>query len=161
MLIAIDPGKNGGIAWREYNEDLEHLVMRVVKMPLTATELVHFLNDLRGDGPPLTVVVEKAGFLTSRVAPRTILPLARMCGWVEGVVKAQKHEYIEVPVKTWRGAFPELPAHSDSGRQQALRKAEIKRRMEGRFPAIRVTNWNAEALALWVWAEDNGMVMED
>jgi hypothetical protein len=102
--IAIDPGKNGAIVYRDKN--LPESKIKIHTMPLIKKELdYHALNkiitSLAGDNSDVVLVIEKVGviFGTSKT---TAFSMGHQSGAIEMCAVANRYKYVLVPPKTWQ-----------------------------------------------------------
>lgn len=102
--IAIDPGKNGAIVYRD--TELPKSEIKIHTMPLIKKQLdYHTLNKiittLAGDNSDVVLVIEKVGviFGTSKT---TAFSMGHQSGALEMCAVANGYKYVLVPPKTWQ-----------------------------------------------------------
>jgi len=133
MIIAIDPGKTGALAWYdgEYHDE---------NMP-TLHGLVSRLRELDPD----MVVVEKVGFHVAGNNASASAKFARHVGEIRGVLAAMGIPFEEVRPQQWQkelcGSLPK-----DKGE----RKKAIQAFVESRIGAT-ITQRNADAMGILLW----------
>ena len=148
MLIAIDPGKNGGIAYAGKSG-----IIRAVKMPDTDGDILALLTTINSlhniepnrDGdprPPLRCHIEKVGgFIKGNKTPGSAMfNFGHGRGVIVGIMLTLGWSFIEVPPIRWQKW---LGIGTIGGDKNKL-KAEAQRR----FPNQKVTLCNADALLM-------------
>ncbi len=141
MIIAIDPGMSGGIAWQD-----DEGIVNCCPMPDTAGDIIGQLHTLKVMGRSPTVYLEKTGgYVPGNSAPAAC-KFARHCGCIEGAVMALAIPLIEVAPTVWMKSLGALPA------DKAARKTAIKSLMQARYPHLRITLSTADALGILTWA---------
>lgn len=143
LIIAIDPGATGGLAL--YNT-LKSETPVVTKMPGTPLDIFEFLQGARTMNRDAVAVVEKintAAFGFS--APSTIAKLNRHIGHLEMALLALNMPIIEVTPQKWMKHLGKLP------KDKGARKSAIKDQMQRRYPLVKLTLWNADALGILTW----------
>jgi len=141
-IIAIDPGKSGGIAIHYEGEPRAH------KMPDTLkaiAELVNFTPDL-----PTVAYVEHVPAFVPSARPKNMFRLGENFGAIQGVLAACGVRTILVRPAKWQACFAlgrRSQCASDSEWKNKL-KAEAQRR----FPKLNVTLAIADALLLLDYA---------
>ena len=142
MVIAIDPGANGAIAY--CSDDGTVLVEPMPKIPTEQEALLRHLKDHKL-GP---VIMEKTGnYMPGNSGPASV-KFARHCGILEGIIIALKLPLIEVAPSKWMKAMGAI------SKEKAQRKRDIKELMQKRFPHLKVTLKNADALGILVWYQE-------
>lgn len=141
MIIAIDPGANGGIAC--YDGDT-----RVYKMPDTETDIVDLLDDLIGEYPNVTVYIEKVGGFTGQGQPGSrMFTFGRGVGVIIGALIAYRCKIIEVPPTKWQ-----KPYGTSKGMTKTEWKNKLKDHAQKLFPHLKVTLSTADALLILNYA---------
>ena len=139
VLIAIDPGINGGIAWRE---DDGRVFCQ--KMPDTTAELCTELENLQAMYRSDTFcMVEKTGtYMPGNSGPAAV-KFARHCGAIDGVLAglAIAHDHI-APSKWMRQFLGAVP------KDKKQRKNTIKAKAGRLYPHLKVTLATADALGI-------------
>ena len=137
--IAIDPGKSGGLAWRDAAG-----CTHASPMPDGMTAQVDFLRDLPGRLPVSRAVIEKVGPMPHD-GKASLAKFARHCGHLEAALYLLGIPTIQVAPGVWQRALGALPA------DKCDRKRVIRETMQRRFPGLRVTLKTADALAILEW----------
>ena len=142
-IIAIDPGKSGGIAYR----DIEGIV-RAVKMPDGMTAQADALCGLRVEvGPHTEAAMEKVGFHVQGNSAGSSAKFARHCGHLEAMLYCQGTPCKQVAPGVWMRSIGTMP------KDKCARKRAIKEEMQRRHPHLKVTLATADALGILGWAE--------
>lgn len=139
-LIAIDPGINGGIAWRDAEG-----VVHAEPMPGGMTAQVDFLRSLAATLPGVEAVMEKVGTYVPGNAVGAACTFARHCGHLEATLYAVGIPFTEVAPGVWMKKLGTLP------KDKRERKAAIRELMARRYPHLEVSLKTADAIAL-MWA---------
>ena len=147
IIIAIDPGANGGIAFSPYDGET-----RVYKMPDTETDIVDLLNDLiepyREDGFTITVYIEKVGGFTGQGQPGSrMFTFGRGVGVLIGALIAYRCKIIEVPPTKWQ-----KPYGTSKGMTKTQWKNKLKDHAQKLYPQLKVTLSTADALLILNYA---------
>jgi hypothetical protein len=161
-LVAIDPGRSGGIAWLDWLGDIHAEPMPAAQIPK--------LNKIRAviaEQLPSLVIVEDVGYHRHGNSAQSSAALARDVGGIEATVRAMGCEIYWLPPKVWAKAppfdllpkFQRLPACTEDKLKQKAkrdhdrrRKNLIKRMMAEHHPACRMTLATADAVAMIHWA---------
>lgn len=140
-IVAIDPGVHGAIVRYAGGE------CQVIKMPQTKKDI---FNELR-------YVCEVEGIqecyfesVQPHVSGNNAVSSAKFAnhiGGLEMALTALDIPIIRVTPKKWQRRF-NLPA------DKSERKRRVRELMQERWPTIKVTLWNADALAILTWALD-------
>lgn len=146
MLIAIDTGANGGVAYmdRDGNIHADH-------MPEGMTSIIDYLRSLailaaQDHDHTTTVFIENVGGYMPKNSATAAVKFARHCGHVEAACYCLALPVIKVAPQTWMKATGTLP------RDKGDRKRAIKELMQRRYPHLRVTLATADALAILTYA---------
>lgn len=138
-LIAIDPGKNGGIAYTTEFGDVA-----VEKMPATPRDI--WLRFCRFYDEGFRALLENTRAYVPGTSGATAAKLARHCGHLDICLTGNNIPVEEVAPRTWQTAVcGKLP------KEQRDKKNAIKARMQALYPHISVTLWNADALGIYTY----------
>lgn len=143
LLIAIDPGANGGIAFSDGDST------KAIKMPETPKDILNGLDAISINYADVRCVIEKVGFHVQGNSASSSCKFARHCGHVEMALIALGIPFSDVTPQKWMKWLGALPS------DKTARKNAIKDKMQRLHPDIRVTLWNSDALALLEWAKKN------
>ena len=140
IVIAIDPGAIGGIAWSEDGK------VSAVPMPAGMSEQVEFLRKL-GAGVPgenLWVFIEDTGTYRPGNSGPAACTFARHCGHLECMLYCLVMPAVKVRPQLWMKSIGTMP------KDKTERKNKIKEFVARAYPHLRVTLKTADALAiLW------------
>jgi len=145
MKLAIDCGKNGGLAWTDENG-----TVFVAKMPDTIGSLVDKLRSLRMICDE--VYVEKiGGFVAGSPIPgSSAFKMGENFGAVQSAANALCYRVVLVLAQKWQKPLS-LGTRSSAG-GYAEWKRKLKAEAQRRFPSVEVTLWNADALLILDYA---------
>lgn len=138
--IAIDPGQSGAIVSMTVDG------LRVEKMPETPTDLLDLLEDMTLQDEKLDdlhAVIENVGGYRPGNSGPAACKFARHCGHLDMALIAAEIPHERVAPSVWmKGVLKTVPS------EKAARKAAIKAEMQRRYPKVKVTLWNADALGM-------------
>lgn len=148
MILGIDPGKSGGLAWTFLGET------KAEKMPSTPKDIYDFLYNLvyKADGyEEVVCYIEKVGTYVKGNSGPAAATFARHVGNFEMALLALniKHHWI-LPSK-WMQYFigkQKYPQSMTAYQRKAKRKNLIKAKAQGLYPEIKVTLNIADALGI-------------
>lgn len=144
-VVAIDPGKSGGIAWHDGTK------MDCCPMPQTPADVVALLQKLRLTCDTL-VIEELPRFVPmggGKGIPGSMAAVMfENFGIIIGASLAMKYKLVRIHPKVWQKTIGFGP-----GNKNANGKAEWKNRLKGRaselFPGVNVTLKTSDALLIW------------
>jgi len=139
-MIAIDPGATGAIVW----DDRENGGLRVEKMPETQKDVADMLLEARHDGNMVCYIEKTGGYMPGNSGPAAV-KFAKLCERAEMAAVCAGVSLDRVPPQKWMKSLGALP------KEKKDRKNAIKAAMQLRFPNIKVTLWNADALAIYCY----------
>lgn len=143
MILAVDPGLSGGLAWTESG------TISLAAMPDTEADVVNTLRRLA----PARVVVEDIPWMVGgpRVNPASLSKLHRNCGVIHGALLALRVPTVTVRPSVWQARF------GIAEKKYALRKRRLKAEAQRRYPALaeQITLDTADALLILDWALDH------
>lgn len=147
LLIAIDPGANGGIAVVS-TTDNRPVVMKMPDTPKDIYDLFFGLNTVHGF-PRLEIhaIVEKVGMHRQGNNASASCKFARHCGHIEMALIALGIPFEEVGAAQWMKVCGTLPTGS-TPKDKTKRKNAIKDFVQRRYPSIKCTLWAADALGI-------------
>jgi hypothetical protein len=147
MIIGIDPGANGGIAWGSSNQKA-----CAVKMPATNGDILALL---RGYYQPGSVVYleDLVKYAGTDMKGATMSVYARNFGFIEGAVMALGLRLVIVPPKKWQGIYG---FGSSRNLTKTVWKNKLKAEAQRRNPHLKVTLATADALLILEWGGTNG-----
>lgn len=144
MIIAVDPGKSGGIAWRLRRGDY----VESEKMPATERGLIDLLGGLitsRDDPTKVTVYIEKVGgFIKGRGAPGSAM---FNFGWWSGgpvwIAQCYQAKVVMVTPQKWQKTL----SLGKSGHDPKW-KNKLKAHAERLYPGHKITLKTSDALLI-------------
>jgi hypothetical protein len=138
-LIAIDPGKSGGIAWRmAYGT-------RAVPMPATETDISGKLKEIYYHLDKPTVVIEEVGGYIGRPQPGSAMfTFGRNFGFILGVLTCLGARIVLVRPQKWQGFLSLGKSEGDRTKW----KNKLKAKAQNLYPNIQVTLATADALLI-------------
>jgi len=138
-LIAIDPGKSGGIAWKmAYGA-------RAISMPQTEPDIAAKLKEIYYHLDQPTVIVEEVCGYIGRPQPGSAMfTFGRNFGFILGVLTTVGARVVLVRPQKWQGYLSLGKSEGDKTKW----KNKLKQRAQNLFPSINVTLATADALLL-------------
>lgn len=149
MILAIDQGANGGLAWMDKIDN----AARCEKMAEGMTGYIDQIKKICLEDKIKTAYIEKVGFHIQGNAASASCKFARHCGHIEATLYMLGVSVVDVNPKTWQKHLGTLPE------DKAERKRAIKELMARRYPWLDVTLKTADALGILTYAIEvkNGM----
>lgn len=147
LIIAIDPGASGGMAASH-----DGSAPLVFKMPDTPRDIYDLLWSVQHTGCCIPekmacrAVMEKVGMHRQGNNASASCKFARHCGHIEMALLALGMPFEEPTPQKWMKTLGAMP------KDKKDRKNHIKDLMQRRYPGIKVTLWNADALGILTWA---------
>lgn len=144
-ILAIDPGKQGGIVWRAIDGQLIS-----TKMPDTEGDILDILQNafpLLAD----TVVIEQVGGFIGKGQPGSAMfNFGRNYGFLIGVAMAIGYRVELVTPKKWQKPYG-LGTVAQAGGSTAW-KNKLKGLAQRLYPQNKITNSTADAFLIYDWA---------
>lgn len=146
LTIAIDPGASGGIA-----AQCQDGRVFATKMPDTPKDIYDLLAGINHSAYShhVCAIVERVGFHVKGNSAMASCKFARHCGHIEMALISCGISFEEVTPQKWMKYIGVMP------KEKAARKNHIKDLMQRRYPEIKVTLWNADALGILTWKLEN------
>jgi len=141
MILAIDPGQSGGIAWMD-----DDGIVNCADMPPTPGDIIDHLRMLKAADHQVTAYLEKTGGYVPGNSGPAACKFARGCGLLEGAIMALSIPLIEVAPAVWMKSLGALP------KDKRERKNAIKGLMQARYLHLKITLSTADALGLLTYA---------
>ena len=138
-LIAIDPGKNGGIA--VYSVDKDKL-LDVVKMPDTPQDLLSFLSKYQVNSK---CYLEKVGGIPGQGGASSMFNFGKGFGHLEMALLCRRIPTMEVTPQKWQKA---LQLGTKGNKSNTEWKNKLKARAQQLFPNVPMTLAVADALLI-------------
>ena len=143
MIIAIDPGASGGIAWQG-----QGMLPAVMPMPETDGDLVAELTSIYNSGLCRTCYIEDLVKYTGRNMPSSAMAVyARNFGFIEGSLASLGCRVVRVKPQVWHKV---LGLGNSRGGSKAEWKNKLKGEAQRLFPHLRkqITLKTADALLI-------------
>lgn len=143
MIIAVDPGATGGIAWTDADG-----IVRAEPMPDGMTEQVDFFSALQREiTHGCTTYMEKVGGYVPGNSGPAAATFARHCGHLEAMLYCLGYSVVGVVPSKWMRPL-------NCPKDKAERKRHIKESMARLYPHLHVTLKTADALGILTWARE-------
>lgn len=157
ILVGIDPGLHGGIAWRlqplgiiEYYSFAE----------LRDLELANLIRRINKTGEEAFVYMEKLGAMPAKFRGSSVSwTLAEHVGKLKMALAVHDIPYEEVPPQKWQkgmGCFYGRKKNSKAGKAKKLTYAQRKKKLMAKaqalFPKVHVSPETADALLIYEYA---------
>lgn len=143
-ILAIDPGKTGGIAWKSFLDDER---VNAYKMPVTPKEIHDAIRDYwPGDVMRIHAYIENV-HARPKNGSMANFKLGNNFGHLEMALIAAGISFERVSSVKWMRGLG-VPAKLE----HTVRKNWIKGRMQERYPGLKVTLATADALGILTWA---------
>ncbi len=140
VIIGIDPGANGGLAWL----DEEGILLRCEKMPPTMADIfAHLLPEPQYKN--VVCYLEDVGTGMPGQSSKATATFARHNGHLEMALYAHGIPTVKVTPAKWQKA---LGLSGKKGESKASHKNRIKAKMQQLYPIQKVTLAVADALAI-------------
>lgn len=144
MVLTIDPGASGGLAWID-QEGVTHCD----PMPSGMSAQADWLRALLATHPGIVAVMEKVGTYVPGNSGPAAATFARHCGHLEAILYTLGIPASSVAPSVWQKVLGVLP------KEKPERKRAIREQISRRYPALSVTLRTADALGILTWALDN------
>lgn len=159
MIIAIDPGLSGGIAWSDHNVRGD-----AVKMPDTPKGILNYLQYLKNiyeENPSADGCIcylEKVGPMPKQ-GVTSVWTFGEHYGTLQAILLCLEIPKKDVTPAVWQKAIgatrPSVPKDATPSQKEAAKregKHKIKSIVEARFPTLQVTLKTADALGILIYA---------
>lgn len=149
MIIAIDPGKNGGLVLRSHNE-----IISVDAMPSTCMDLTELLEHYKAlsiqNNESLTAYIEVVHAMPGQ-GTVSMFTFGQGFGHLEQALADFRIRTVKVQPNAWQTAL----SLSSKGKSKREHKNILKQKAQELFPNIKVTLANADALLISEYATLN------
>ena len=146
LLVAIDPGVNGGIVTLRQHAEAESPTIECHKMPGTEFGVCKLMADISTQAREVVVYMEQPPLFTGNKIPgSSVGKMMWNAGILYGACVAMGMEVHRVTPTTWQKAHP---VGTKGDLSTTAWKNKLKARAGELFPDIDVTLWNADALLL-------------
>jgi len=150
LIIAVDPGASGGIAWAN-----AHAPAFALPMPPSVADVIGLLRDLtRGDLQAELWLEDIPKFVGKAIPASSAAVLFRNFGYIEGAATALGLRVIMVRPHDWQKHF-RLGTKKDCSSTTEW-KNKLKSEAVRRFPNLNVTLKTADALLILDFAKNSG-----
>lgn len=147
LTLGIDPGKGGGIAWRINDET------HAAPMPKTEGDIRDLLHGLMLVTTDIDAALEEVPrYIPGQATGSSIAKLHENFGFLKGFLIARSVRMRTVIPQTWQ---KRLGVGTKSGKTTSIWKNILKNEAQRRFPHLKVTLKNADALLILDWAMAN------
>lgn len=138
-LIAIDPGKSGGIAWRmAYGT-------RAIPMPATEPDIATKLKEIYYHLDKPTVLIEEVGGYIGRPQPGSAMfTFGRNFGFLLGVLTSLGARIVLVRPQKWQGYLGLGKSEGDRTKW----KNKLKQKAQNLYPDLAITLSTSDALLI-------------
>ena len=166
MIIAIDPGLKGGIAWVKNGK------VEAAKMPDTPKGIKELLDEARIDVDPCgcglawhsylepICYLEEIKGVPPNQSSKATWTFAEHYGILQGILLTLGIPIVYVRPQVWQKAIGATRPSTPKGASQATKarikaegKKNIKEIVEARYPHLRITLATADALGILMYAE--------
>ena len=148
MIIAIDPGVSGGIAFA--TNDMNPITADAIKMPDTPKGIYDTLMSLKEGVEDVRCICEKVGTYRPGNSAISACKFAKHTGVLEMALIALQIPSVYVSPNKWmKATFGALP------KEKTPRKNEIKNRMEQQYPHLKVILATSDALGILTYGINN------
>jgi len=157
IIVAVDPGQSGGIAWVSNDE------VNADKMSETLHDLSNFFSIF--ERTHTFVWVENVGQYRPGNSGPAAAKFASHCGEIRGVLAALRIPFDKVTPAKWehwligKPNYPKITIGIQGNtRKQILakrkteRKRKIKEKVQSLYPHLKITLATADALGMLAWA---------
>ena len=150
MIIGIDPGKNGGVAFIPDTDEIEAKAVKCPETPHEMAEIITRAHLLSRDYNEKTfAVLEKVHSMPKQGVVSTFT-FGTNYGMWKGILAAHKIPWIDVTPHKWQKFYGVMPKEKKS------RKHKLKSLAYQYYPDIKVNLTTADAILLAHWFKNNG-----
>jgi len=139
LILAIDPGKNGGLAFGRPGQ-----IPELVRMPDTPHDIVEVIE---AHDPAKLVMEEVGGYVGGMGQPGSAMfTFGRNFGVLLGIAAAKKIPTVLVRPQKWQKA---LGLGTSTGMSKTEWKNKLKAKAQQFYPSIKITLDTADACLIW------------
>lgn len=150
MIIGIDPGKNGGIAFIPSTKDIEPKAVKCPETPHEMAEIIKMAHLIAKDHKEKTfAVLEKVHSMPKQGVVSTF-SFGMNYGMWKGILASHKIPWIDVTPHKWQKFYGAMPKEKKS------RKHKLKSLALQYYPDLKVNLLTADAILLAHWHINNG-----
>lgn len=147
-MIAIDPGKSGGFAWRDEDGNPQ-----CCSMPDTEGDVLDLICKLRVERHVVAVVEEVGGYCGKASPGSAMFNFGRGFGFMLGALMALGFSVVMVRPQKWQKHFSLGKASQCASSTEW--KNKLKSEAQRRFPTCKVTLATADALLIMAAQEES------
>jgi hypothetical protein len=145
-LLAIDPGKSGGLAWFDAREQS----VQARKMPETERDVIELVAEIQSASPIAMAALEKVGGFAGQGQPGSAMfRFGENYGLLKAALMAHRVPFELVTPQKWQKTF-QLGRKADHATPSRW-KAHLKGRAQMLFPDLKLTNATADAALILAW----------
>jgi hypothetical protein len=141
MVVAVDPGASGGVAWMD-----RHGIINAVKMPATDGDMTDLLRSINAETRSTLWIEEIPKYTGANIPSSSMFVLARNYGFIEGAAQGMGMPVRRVKPADWQKPLGLGTARSC--RSKTEWKNKLKAEAQRRNPALGVTLATADALLI-------------
>lgn len=144
MILAIDPGANGGFAFRNDKGVVSD------KLPATEGDINLLVEMFSVSGVGVCYLEDLVKYAGTRMPGSAMAVYASNWGFLKGVLMARGWRIVLVRPQKWQKA---LGLGSSVGGEKTAWKNKLKAQAQQLYPGVKVTLANADALLILRYAE--------
>ena len=148
LVIGIDPGASGGIAWQLLGDPTPSA--GAVKMPREEAGVTHVLRQLIGDHRTWYAYLERVG-ATPQMGVCSSFTFGRGYGFLRGTLLALGIPFEDVTPQRWQSDFGLRMTGKKLGKSDTAKHNQIKAKAQEMFPVLQVNHHKAAALLISEW----------
>ena len=144
LIIGIDPGKSGGIAWQRIGHEN---MSAAVAVPETEYDCRLLLADFLTYDEPLIAYLEKVG-ASPQMGRTSAFSFGRSYGFLRGLLVGMAIRFEEVTPQKWQAEFGLRQPGKQLGKDDVTKHNAIKGKAQQFFPHLQITHAKAAALMI-------------
>lgn len=147
IVIGLDPGKSGGIAWQKLGESRS---AQAVKFPETETDTFALLDTIMAEDADWFAYLEKVG-ATPQMGVTSAFTFGRGYGFLRGLLVGLSIPFEEVGPAKWQAEFGLRAAGRKLGDDDVAKHNAIKGKAQQFYPYLKITHSMAASLLISEW----------
>lgn len=147
LIIAIDPGKNGGISWIDTKGEVH--AENMGDTPMDILEQIRRIKS-SAEGSDCVCYLENVGRGRADENVSALCSFARHCGNLEAFLLAEGIPIIQVLPQKWQKSL-EIGKSTDCA-SKTIWKNKIKAKVQERHPKLKITLKTADAIGILDYA---------
>jgi hypothetical protein len=145
LIIGLDPGKSGGIAWQRIGAEQ---YADATAFPKTEHDLRLLLaNDIMPIDDSIVAYLEKVG-ATPQMGRTSAFSFGRSYGFIRGLLVGMSIRFEEVSPQKWQAEFGLRQPGKQLGKDDTTKHNAIKGKAQQFFPHLQITHAKAAALMI-------------